>query len=154
MTLIGIIFLILIGIILVLAEIFVFPGVGIVGIIGAIFMLLGIYFAYRINVTIGNWVLFGSVLFSVALGILSFRAKTWERLALKNEVTGKMNTFDAGKIKVGDQGITVSRLNPIGKAKINNEYYEVQAKSDMIDENEKIEVQKLDANKIIVKKIN
>ncbi|MBL4652059.1 MAG: NfeD family protein [Flavobacteriales bacterium] len=154
MTITGIIFLLLIGVILVLLEILVIPGVGVVGVIGALMMFLGVYFAYQIDVTYGHLLLGGSVMFSAISGFMAFRAETWDRFSLKKELKGKVNVIDNQLIKVGDKGLSVSRLAIAGQARFNENLFEVHSKYGMIENNVNIEVVKIESNKIIVIKLN
>ena len=55
------------------------------------------------------------------------------------------------KIKQGDLGKSISRLVPAGKALFGDEYYEVHTYGTFIDQNTKIEVVKIENNKIFVK---
>ncbi|PCJ79809.1 MAG: hypothetical protein COA57_15370 [Flavobacteriales bacterium] len=151
MTLTGIILIIVIGIIFVLIEILVIPGVGVVGIIGVILMAVGVYFAYKIDAMSGHITLAGSMLVSSGLLALSLRAKTWEKISLKEELTGKVNTLDENSVKAGDIGIASSRLAPIGKAMINGHYFEVKSYVGFIDESTEIVVLKVEGKNIIVK---
>ncbi len=117
MTITGIIFILIIGVILVLLEILVIPGVAIVGGIGALMILLGVYFSYEIDMLTGHITLGAAIIFSLVSGGLAFRAKTWEKFSLKEEMDGKVNLVDENVIHVGDQGVTISKLVPAGKAK-------------------------------------
>ena len=94
MTLTGIIFLLLIGVVLILVEIFLIPGIGAVGVLGALMMLVGVYLAYQIEVIYGHIAFLSSVVFLGCSGMLAFRAKTWDRFSLKSELTGKVNLID------------------------------------------------------------
>ncbi len=151
MTLTAIILLIILGIILLVLEILVIPGVGVVGIIGVILLLLGIFFAYRINNNTGHLIFAGSFLVAIGLIFLSLRAKTWNRVMLKTEIDGKVNILEG--IKVGEKGIAVSRLAPMGNVKINEQFAEASAQGEFIHENSEVQVVKVEGNKIIVKKI-
>lgn len=152
MTLTAIILLVLLGIILLLIEILVIPGFGIPGIIGIILMLAGIFFAYRIDNTTGHLIFAGSFLASIGLIALALRADTWNRIMLKTKISGKVNELEGKEIKVGDMGISVSRLAPMGKVKINDQFAEASARGEFINENSTVQVIKVEGNKIFVKK--
>jgi membrane-bound ClpP family serine protease len=152
MTLTAIILIILLGLILLLLEILVLPGFGVAGILGALLMLVGIFFAYRINNTIGHLIFAGSFIASAGLIVLALRTKTWNRIMLKTEISGKVNTLESD-IKAGDRGITVSRLAPMGKVKIGDRFAEASAQGEFINENTMVEIVKVDGNRIVVKKV-
>lgn len=152
MTLTAVIFLLIFGILLMIAEVLVIPGVGFVGIIGFILLAIAIYFGYEISENTGHVVLGVGAVSSIGILVLSLRAKTWDRFSLKSELKGKSNPDKYEDIfKVGDKGKSTTRLNPIGKALIADRVVEVKSYSEFIDENKEIEIIKLEGNKITVK---
>lgn len=148
---IGIVVIILLGLVALLLEILVLPG-GIVGIIGTLFVVAGITLAYiRLGATAGTVTLVATVLFIIFIVIMLFRKKTWKRVMLEDNVTGKVNTIDENKLFVGMPGIAVSRLAPAGKGKFNDEVEEVHSSHGFIDVGKEIIITKIEGNKIIVK---
>lgn len=146
LTLIGV------GLLIVLLEILVIPGGGVAGIIGFGLMVTGVYLAFeRQGTTSGVLVLAGTVVVNIAALVLALRSKTWDRAMLKTKIDGRVNTIEDDAVNIGDTGKTVSRCAPSGKALINNEYYEVHARTEFINENELIEVIRIEGNKIIIK---
>ena len=93
MSWIIIISLIIIGLIFLVLEILVIPGV-IVGIIGAVMVIMGVFFSYNNGSTAGNITLAGTVLLSIFTLVFIFRSKTWDRLTLKNENKSRVNEID------------------------------------------------------------
>jgi membrane-bound ClpP family serine protease len=147
-----IISLILIGFIFLLLEILVVPGTTIIGIAGFLLMGVGVFSTFtQYGSAAGVLALSGTLIFSIVSLAVAFRSKTWKKAMLNSELIGKVNIFEPDKVKPGDTGLTISRLNPMGKAMINGEYYEVTAKYSLIDQNTEIIVTKVEGNKIIVK---
>ncbi|MCF8296894.1 MAG: NfeD family protein [Saprospiraceae bacterium] len=146
---------IIIGLLLLVLEILVIPGTGIVGVLGFGCVIFGIYETY---VTFGNTaghITVASTVFLSAIAIyLSIRANTWKKLSLKSEIKSQVNLIDSKIIKVGDKGIAIARLAPSGKARINDELYEVHTFNLFVDENTEVEVIKIEASKVWVKPIN
>lgn len=154
MTTALIIFLILIGLLLVLVEIFVTPGI-VVGLIGVILMGVGIYQAYvEYGSTIGNLVLAGTFVAAVGMVFFSLRSGAWDRLSLNDTISGKVNERDPESVKVGDQGKTISALRPSGNALINGQRFEVYTEGEAIATHQDVEVINIIGNKIIVKQIS
>jgi membrane-bound ClpP family serine protease len=151
----AVIILILIGIILLLLEFLVIPGTSIAAIGGIIFMGAGVYMAYETFGSVaGNWVLAGSLVFFLISFIWAIRSGTWKKFGLKANIDGVISQTEiADEVKKDDQGVSVSRLNPMGRVKINSKYYEAQSYEGYVDENTPVKVVKVDFNKIIVKKI-
>jgi membrane-bound ClpP family serine protease len=71
---------------------------------------------------------------------------------LNDNITSKVNTNE-NEIFIGEEGITISRLAPMGKAKIGNQIVEVSTQGDFINENTKIIVIKSEESKIFVKQL-
>ncbi|MCD4773165.1 MAG: hypothetical protein K8R41_07285 [Bacteroidales bacterium] len=144
--------LILIGLIFIILEILVIPGVAVFGILGFIIILVGVWQSYvTYGATAGHIVLGSSLLLSVLALVFSLRSKTWKRMMLNSKIDGKTNIIDEHKIKAGDTGKTTSRLSPAGKAFINGDFYEVHTQSEFIDPGIEIIITKIVFNKIYVK---
>lgn len=144
--------LILIGLIFIILEILVIPGVAVFGILGFIIILVGVWQSYvTYGATAGHIVLGSSLLLSVLALVFSLRSKTWKRMMLNSKIDGKTNIIDEHKIKTGDTGKTTSRLSPAGKAFINGDFYEVHTQSEFIDPGIEIIITKIVFNKIYVK---
>ncbi len=145
---------ILVGIIFLLLEIFLLPGVGIAGITGALFVLGGIAYAYiYIGSSQGNILLISSVILFGGSFLLLIRSKSLRKISLTAEIDATVDNSDLKKIAVGDTGKTVSRLNPMGKVDING--VRVEGKSvdgEMIEENTEIEVTKVELSNVLVKR--
>ena len=143
---------VLLGIIFLLAEIFLLPGITISGIAGFIFLAGGIAYAYMyMGPTAGNLTLIISALLIIGSFIYFIKSKSLRRISLKTNIDSKVDNSDLKKINIGDEGITQSRLNPIGKVFIND--LTVEAKSidgQMIDEDTEVVVKKVDWSNILV----
>lgn len=152
--LIAIVIFIILGVILTLIEILIIPGSTVAGVGALVMFALGIYFSYSTYGTqVGNYVLAGTVLFLIVAIIIALRKNTWKKFMLNTNVDGIANTIETD-IKVGDVGITVARLNPMGKVLVNNEYYEAKTINEMIDPNIEVKIIKIEGNTLIVKQLN
>lgn len=143
--------LIILGIILLLAEIFLIPGIGIAGILGLISLCGSSYYAFAFLspmagaiVTTVNIVLLAVVLF------YALRAKTWKKFELSTVID---NAPSEAKIGLGDKGKAVTRLGPMGTARFDGKSYEVTALEGMIDAGQEVEVVHIENNKIYVKAV-
>lgn len=151
-TLLIVSLLIIIGLALLIVEFFMIPGISIAGIAGTLFTIGGIVYAYRhLGMMGGHITLASTIILGVILMLLSFRAKTWDRLSLKSAIDSSVETVEINKINIGDVGITISRLNPMGKAMVNEMVMEARCPGQFIDENKAIEVVKVFKTYIIVK---
>ncbi len=116
--------LVLIGFVLVLLEILFVPGTTVVGILGFIATIGGIYLSFEyFGTTAGWWFTFGSTLFFILSLYYSFKMKTWERFSLKDSMKGKFNEGVTSGLKKDDEGMTISTLKPVGKAEFEIKEY-------------------------------
>lgn len=151
MSILLIILVIITGLILLILEILFVPGM-ILGIISALLMIIGIYSAFNNHGRTIGWIVLGSTIFlTIAAVYYAFYSGIWKKLQVQSTIDGKSNVVEEGKIKIGDSGTTISRLNPVGKAFINNIQIEVQAHEGFIDEAKDITVVRKEHNKIIVR---
>lgn len=153
MTLGIIIFFLALGFIFLMVEVLVTPGI-VVGVIGLLFMGFGVYKTYEAyGDTAGNAVLVGSFLGSVFFVFAALKSGAWKRMASKDTIAGKAVDVLDDKVKIGDQGKTLSALRPSGNAYINNIRMEVFSEGEPVEAGSTIEVIKIRQNKIFVKKV-
>lgn len=151
-----IIFLILLGVALLMAEIFLLPGITIAGFGGAI-MLIGsiVYAFYYLGETAGYVTIGTNVVIGVGAFTFLVKSKTLDHIALKTDIDAKVDQPMISKLAVGQRGIAVSRLNPIGNAEFDGQYV-VEAKSingEFIDAEEEVEIVKLETMSVLVKPV-
>ena len=153
MSLALIIATIVLGIVLILIEIFLTPGF-IVGTVGTLLIVVGIAFVYKdFGTSSGNIALVSSL---VILGIavtMAFRGGAWSRFTITDEINSKANNIHELNVQIGDQGYALSALRPAGAAMINGNRVEVHTEGEFLLTNDQVEVIKRVHNKIIVKKI-
>lgn len=143
-----VIFLILLGIIFLLAEILLIPGVGIAGILGILSICGSSYYAFAyLSPWTGTIVTFINVVLLSILIFFALRSKTWKKFELKTVIE---NTAEEKKVEVGDKGVTVTRLGPMGTARFNDRSCEVTALEGMIAPGVTVEVAHIEKNKIYV----
>ena len=121
------------------------------GIVGFAVLIIGIWGAYTSKGTVnGHIVLASTFLLTFIVLYFSLRSKTWKKITLNTEIDGKVNVLEENVLKVGDIGKTVSRLAPMGNALINDVIYEVATYGEFIDQEQEIEIIKIERNRIIV----
>lgn len=145
---------IVLGILFLLIEIFLLPGISIAGIAGAIFLVGGIVYSYMfLGSTAGNISLAAS---AVALGLTFFgllKSKSLDRISLNTNIDDKVDNSYLLKIAAGDTGVAISRLNPIGKILVNDIIAEGKSfDGEFIEENTEIVVTKVETYNVLVKR--
>ncbi len=151
MTIFAIILLIVLGLVLILIEFAVIPGVTIAGVGG--FLLLGasVYIAFTEYGSGAGFITLTVVLIAAPLMIYYFfKSKSGKNMMLEKKIEGKVETINYEKISIGDVGKSIGRLAPSGKVKINGEVIEAHSTGSFIDHNTEIRILKILSNKIIV----
>ena len=135
------------------AEILLIPGVGIAGILGLVSLGGSCFYAFnQMGGTVGAIVTAVNVALVVGLSIYVLRAKTWKRLSLDTNIDSKA-VADTG-LAVGDRGVTVSRLAPMGSVRFDTELVEVKALEGFVDPEVEVEIVLMEDGKIYVKPVS
>ena len=147
--------LLVLGILLILAEIFLLPGITIAAVGGAIFVGGGLLYAYTyLGVEGGNITLLVTVIATVATFVWVIKSRTVDKIGLKTNIDSTVaDKKIMDEIREGDRGITISRLNPIGKVKVGNITVEAKTLGDFLDDEVKVEVLKVYPTQIVVKEV-
>ena len=142
--------LIIIGLLLIFAEILLIPGVGVAGILGVIALGGSCVYAFvERSSTSGLIVTAANATLLVFLTIYVLRAKTWKKISLETNIDAKAASDIV--VTVGDEGKTLTRLAPMGQVLIGGESVEAKALEGMIDPNVDVVVIMVEDNKIYVK---
>jgi membrane-bound ClpP family serine protease len=142
--------LIILGLLLLFAEILIIPGVGIAGILGLLSMGGSCAYAFmEIGQTTGIIVTAVNAVLIVMLTIWVLRAKTWQRLALNTNIDAKAVVPEVSVVP-GMKGVSVTRLAPMGMARFGDLRLEVTAREGVIDPGVEVEVVEVDGIKVYV----
>ncbi|MCL1932817.1 MAG: hypothetical protein FWF53_03245 [Candidatus Azobacteroides sp.] len=146
-----VIVLCIIGIVLILVEIFLIPGLTLMAIAGTIFSFGGIFYAFRNLGTTAGIITLVSVVAIIGIAFVYLvKSKALDNIALKTNIDSTVATEGLPKISEGDQGISISRLNPMGKVRINNITMEAKTLGGFVDENTAVTVVKVLPTQLIV----
>ncbi|MDR1884195.1 MAG: NfeD family protein [Prevotella sp.] len=143
-------FLIGLAILLLLLEIFLLPGITIAGIGGALFAIGGIVYAYTVSPLCGHITLLASAVAFGASFVWLLRSNSFNKVALKTNIESKVTSSRDLGIQVGDEGVTLSRLAPIGKARIGDVTVEAKSTGEFIDEATPVVVIRVDGYNVLV----
>ena len=151
MDILIVIVLCIIGILLILAEIFLIPGLTLTAVAGAAFSIGGVYYAFRYIGTTAGIITLVSVVIMIGIAFVYLvKSKALDRIALKTDIDSTVGAKELPDISEGDKGIAISRLNPIGKVRVNNITMEAKTLSEFIDENSTVTVIKVFPTQLIV----
>lgn len=153
MDVIIIIVLIIAAVILFLVELFVIPGISLAGISALVCITYANYYAFaNLGTGAGFITLFISAVACIGSLIWFMRSKTLDKLALKKDITSKVDRSAEKSVKIGDTGISTTRLAQIGYAEINNKIVEVKSMDGLLDEKTPIIVSRITDGVILVEK--
>ena len=143
--------LIVAAILLLLVELFLLPGISFAGILAGGCLLYAIYYAFSFIGTVAGWLTLAvSAIACVGSLVVFMRSKTLDRLALKKDISSKLDRSAEQKVKVGDTGITTTRLALIGYAEINGAIVEVKSVGGFLNEKTPIRVERITDGVILV----
>lgn len=173
--------LILLGVLLLIVELFVLPGFGIAGVAGILLVFLGIFLSFvptepgpwRVVPQLpATWEAMKSGATAMMIAVAVSAALMWylarhlpqmpmaSQLILSGEVA-RGQTIDAGAtaietvaLEVGDQGVALSVLRPAGKARIRDQVHDVVTEGDMVEKGTPIEVIDVSGNHVVVRKLD
>jgi membrane-bound serine protease (ClpP class) len=158
------ILLFFVGVALLIVEIFVVPGFGIFGILGIIFMVLGLFLGLLSDFDLIDWsmislaiIQLGLTFFVTAVAILILlkylpKTEMWNKLILKEQVAAKSGyaAKPAFEHLVGSEGIAFTDLRPSGTAVINGNRIDVVTEGDFIKNGSSVIVKSVEGSKIVV----
>jgi membrane-bound serine protease (ClpP class) len=162
------ILLFIIGIILLLLEIFVIPGFAITGVIGII-LIIGSIFLSLVGNSLPFWdsgavsraiiqlsasLLFAFILIYILAKYLP-KSSAFSRLVLSNEEKADQGFVSYPSIKelIGMEGIALTTLRPAGSVEINGQKYDVVADWEYISKGNKVKVIRVEGIKVVVKEL-
>ncbi len=146
--------LIFFGLLFCVVELLVLPGITLGGILsvacngGAIYMAFGeLGFVGGIIV-----VVIIAILTCVAIAV-SLRAKTWARFSLTSKIESSSSDAPQAQVAVGQRGVAISRLAPMGRVEIDGSSYEAKSSDAYIDAKRAVEVVGFDNFSVVVKRV-
>ncbi len=154
MNVLYIILLLLLGALFLLAELLLLPGVTIGALLSIGCYGGAIYLGYTLyDPIVGTVVVVVAIISALLTVIFSLRAKTWQRLSLKQNIDSVSVVNPEDELKVGAVGIAVSRIAPMGKVEIEGKRYEAKSADVLIDQREKVEVVGFENTSVVVRKV-
>jgi membrane-bound ClpP family serine protease len=165
----------LVGIVLLLVEIFVLPGFGIVGVGGIVLILLSVVMAMqtfhglphsqrdmielRDSLTVVTLAAIGALAGGALVRRLLPRTRAMNDLILAPvgpadaQLTGQPDALGDFRHFVGQTGVTVTQLTPSGKARIDDQLVDVVTEGDVVPRGASIVVVETHGNRIVVRAV-
>lgn len=134
----------------------ILPG-GVLGVLGGILMLAGIYLTFDAYGAIAALVvLVGCLIFALAFFVFQFKVlpKTamGKNIFLSGSVPGESNVNEGGDSLVGATGVVLTRMTPSGSVRVNGRRFEARSRSGFLEAGTTVEVVERDAFRLLVEK--
>lgn len=150
-----IVLLILFGLLFLLAELLLLPGITVAALLALVSYGAACWIAFsQYGVMTGSVVVGVILLLSLAAVVWSLRDKTWLRFSLQQEIRSSSMPEPAKELQPGARGRALSRLSPMGKVDFGGKVYEAKSTGDYIDPRCEVEVAGFENFNVIVRKIN
>ena len=175
--------LFVVGLLLLMVEVFVLPGFGVAGLLGILFILAGLFGMLIKNPpdqipwpkTEMDWEIFTEGALGLSIGFTGFVILAWlltkfipkleffSGLMLSPTEAKRGGEIEASmtappdsetiSVNTGDVGEVISTLRPAGKAKFGQTVVDVVAVAEFLDKGDKVEIIEIHGNKVVVKAI-
>ena len=144
----------LLAVLLLVVEVALIPGFGFAGVLGVLLMVTSIFYSFFTLGYVAGWiVVLASVVVCVSLFLWALYGNSLDRLALKKKIDSSVKEGGVEKLKVGDRGVTKTRLALVGDAYFAGETVEVKSEMGMINENEEIEIVRITGGAVFVERV-
>ncbi|MBR3950513.1 MAG: NfeD family protein [Bacteroidaceae bacterium] len=139
-----------IAIFLLILELFFLPGLSVAGFFSIVFYGVALYYAFtQMGMVVGTILLIFTIFLTIFVIWYFMRSRTLDKMSLHTNIDATAPTTIDSNIHVGDKGITISRLNPMGRVRIGNITAEARA-IDFIEENVPVIITKIERTTIYV----
>lgn len=160
------IILFLLGVGLLLLEIFVIPGFGVAGFLGITLIVISLFLALikhpfeipRYELAGALYIIAYAFILSLVIAVMGFKwlphSWVWKKLVLAHteEKAKGYSQIDMEGF-IGKQGITITPLRPSGKVEIGGRYVDVVTEGDFLDKGSLVQVVRADGNEVVVRRI-
>lgn len=145
--------LLALAIFLLILELFFLPGVSVAAIFSLAFYSGALYYAFaHISTTVGFITLAIALVLTIFIIWYFMRSRTLDKMSLHTNIDSTVPTEVSSNLHVGDRGIALSRLNPMGRVLIGNITAEARS-LDFIDEGTPVIIKHIERTTIYVEPI-
>ena len=153
MDLFIIVILVIAAIALFMVELFIIPGISLASFAAVTCLVVANYLAYvDLGVTGFVITLIVSLLATLATIVIFLRSKTLDRIALKQTIDSSVENLKMPSVKVGDIGVTTTRLALVGYADMDGKIVEVTSCDGFLSAKTPVVVERITDGTIYVRK--
>jgi len=155
MTWFTIALLLFLGVLFVVLELIFVPGTTVVGIIGIVLSVIGIFFAFQDFGTGAGWLAIGiTVVANIIAIIISLQTGTWEKLGLKGTSTSRVNDTILYNLEEGDIGKAISAMRPSGTVEFKEQLMEASTFGEYVAAGTKVRIKEIQGKTIYVETLD
>ena len=151
MTAVAIVAVLVLGLLLLLAEVAIVPGFGVAGVLGMLALAAGALAAWT---ELGPfWGTVTGAVSIIAAGVMLYvipKSKAGRRMVLEHSQVEAVSQRDRSDL-VGRRGITVTPLRPIGRVRFGRDEVDVMTEGEYIEPNQEVEVMTAEGPRIVVR---
>ena len=143
--------LLLFGLLFVAAEVIFIPGTTVVGGVGFVLLVIGLWLGYRdLGTPVGHYALIGVTLLAGLIVYVGLRPKNLARVALTSVNNSSVQDVRRPDVAPGTVGQTLSALRPAGTALFGAERREVVTRGEFVPSGSAVCVIGIEHNRIVV----
>lgn len=151
MTAAAVIAVLVLGLLLLLAEVAIVPGFGVAGVLGMLALAAGAIAAWTELGPFWGTVTGGVSI--IAAGVMLYvipKSKAGRRMVLEHSQAQAASQEDRSDL-VGRRGITVTPLRPIGRVRFGQDEVDVMTEGEYIEPNQEVEVMTVEGPRVVVR---
>ncbi len=147
---------ILLGLVLIVVEVYVVPGFNVVGIFGFLSIIFGIGYTFTTHGLTGGVVAtMGTMAVGAGLFYVLWRSGAWNRFVLSTSLAPDRALTDASEQTrsryLGRTGVAVTPLRPTGVALVDGERLEVATEGEFVATGSRVRVVAMDRRRFFVR---
>jgi len=148
--------IVILGIALIVVEVYFIPGFNVVGVFGAVMILFAIGLTFAESGILGGSLMFAGTVGGVGLTFYyMFQSGAWNRFVLNTDLSrdesSKARESEHRSRYLGKVGVAVSPLRPTGIVEIGNERIEVSTEGEFISSGSAVRVVAMDRRRFFVR---
>lgn len=152
---VGIIALFVLGILLIMAEVFIIPGFGVAGISGIVAIALSLFYIFP-NPTIALNVMAVVAVFTILFAVVIFKkfgsSRLWGNIALQTDSSSYFSSSNKKEL-LHRKGHAITDLRPAGIIEVDQEKVDVISEGGFIEKGQLVKIIAVNGSKIKVRKI-
>lgn len=151
MTALVVVIVLVLGLLLLFAEVAIVPGFGVAGVLGVLALAAGAVTAWiELGPFWGGITAGGSVIAAIAMLIWLPRSRAGRKIVLEHSQAEAISQEDRTRL-VGRRGITVTPLRPIGRVRFGSDEVDAMTEGEYIDRNQEVEVMTVEGPRVVVR---